>query len=238
MGTTVTLPHRELRVARPSVRGGGAVPRTRPGPCPPGEAAGQVLLSRVGLKLPATVTYEGWAKAGIQIARVADSSAWCLGDWLICGQNKYQDRYRLAIAEAGLDYQTLRNYAWVARRFELPRRREQLSFQHHAEVASLPGGEQDRWLDEAERQRWSRNRLRESIRQARTGTRDPRPSRGPALPKVSAPREQVQRWQEAAEREGVNFEKWILSVLDNAACHALGRMPGGELLAMLVDRNG
>jgi len=40
--------------------------------------------------------------------------------------------------------------AYVAGRFEVPRRREALSFSHHAELAGLPAEEQDLWLDRAE----------------------------------------------------------------------------------------
>jgi len=50
-----------------------------------------------------------------QLAAV--SSAWCLGDGLIAGQAAYGSRNRDAIGRTGLDYQTLRNYAWVAGRF-------------------------------------------------------------------------------------------------------------------------
>ena len=96
--------------------------------------------------------------------RIADSSAWCLGDWLIYGQHLYADRYRHAVAMAGLDYQTLRNYAWIARKFEPARRRAGLAFQHHVEVAALPPQVQDHWLDLAENFRWSRNELRKQIR--------------------------------------------------------------------------
>jgi hypothetical protein len=39
------------------------------------------------------------------------------------------------------------NYAWVARKVELERRHETLSFQHHAEVSFLALKEQDKWLD-------------------------------------------------------------------------------------------
>jgi hypothetical protein len=60
-----------------------------------------------------------------------------LGDWLIFGRYKYGTRYRQAIGATGLDYQTLRNYAVVARRFEPSRRRSTLRAQHHAEVSAL-----------------------------------------------------------------------------------------------------
>jgi hypothetical protein len=53
-------------------------------------------------------------------------------------------------------YQTLRNYAVVARRLKLSRRRDNLSFQHHAEVCALGFEEQDRWLDLAAESPWRR----------------------------------------------------------------------------------
>jgi hypothetical protein len=63
--------------------------------------------------------------------------------WLIHGENAYSGRYRDAIEQTSLDYQTLRNYAWVARSLPLSRRRDTLSFAHHAEVARPPECEQD-----------------------------------------------------------------------------------------------
>jgi hypothetical protein len=72
----------------------------------------------------------------------------------------YGRRYKEAVAATGLDYQTLRNYAVVARRFELSRRPDNLPFQYHAEVGSLSDYEQDHWLDlGAAGRHWSRNEL-------------------------------------------------------------------------------
>src|SRR5258708_17923604 len=110
---------------------------------------GQVVVPRVGLVLPARLQFEAWLGVGAQLAAAAASSAWCLGDWLVYGQTAYGGRYRDAVERTGLDYQTLRNYAWVAGRFELSRRRDSLSFGHHADVAALPGPEQDFWLRKA-----------------------------------------------------------------------------------------
>ena len=76
----------------------------------------------------------------------------------------YEGRYREAVERTGLDYQTLRNYARIARRFEVSRRRETLSFGHHAELASLSEPEQDFWLRKAEQFSWSTSRLRREVR--------------------------------------------------------------------------
>ncbi|MYW02375.1 LmbU [Streptomyces sp. SID3343] len=157
----------------------------------------------------------------MHIFRIADSSAWCLGDWLVYGQERYADRYQTGVEAAGLDYQTLRNYAWVARHFELGRRRETLSFGHHAEVASLPPAQADTWLDRAEQQGWSRNRLRLRLRESRQGARAA-PLVRASLPRISAPVDRVERWREAASKVEENFEEWIRVALDRAAAHELG----------------
>lgn len=180
-----------------------------------------VLATRVGLRISAGLDYEVWERAGQRIARVADSSAWCLGDWIIYGESRYTDRYRRAVKAAGLDYQTIRNYAWVARSFDQSRRRSSLSFQHHAEVAALAPEQQDYWLDQSKRFGWSRNELRKNVRGAQRGK--PAPAAVPeAVPQIKASPERVQRWRLAAERSGNTLEGWISARLDAAAAVMLG----------------
>lgn len=183
----------------------------------------RVLISQVGLSFPDSLSFEEWERAGRQVSRIADTSAWCLGDWVIYGQSRYIDRYQRAIKSAGLDYQTLRNYAWVARRFEPFRRRPGLSFQHHAEAASLPPGQQDYWLDRAERHSWSRNQLRQHIRAAVRGQRKLSPDI--VLPNIKLTRDRIERWHAAAARMVGTFEDWIVSSLDEAAALALNSDP-------------
>jgi len=136
---------------------------------------------------------------------------------LVYGQNRHPDRYREAIAFVHLDYQTLRNYAWVARRFELGRRRDRLSLQHHAEVASLPSADQDRWLDMAEKLGWSRNELRRHIRADRG--RDGGLDRSSLL-RLKSAAEHVDA-REAAERMSQDLEEWIITTLDDRAAEDL-----------------
>jgi hypothetical protein len=126
------------------------------------------------LPLREGMSFHAWLEVGRRIARVANTSAWAVGDWLLFGERAYGERYRTALAATDLDYQTLRNYAWVARRFPLSRRRDTVSFQHHAELASLPEAEQDLWLRRTELNGWSRNELRRQL----AGARAPRPAGG------------------------------------------------------------
>ncbi|WP_205571144.1 LmbU family transcriptional regulator [Streptomyces sporangiiformans] len=175
-----------------------------------------MLTTRVGLQLPDVLTFEEWERAGRQLAGVLDSSSWWLGDWLTYGKDHYSDRYQQGIQTAGLRYQTLRNYAWVARRFDVGRRRARLTFQHHAEVASLPVAEQDEWLSRAEELSWTTKQLRSALREARGGG-GAKSENAAAVRQLAVPRDRFERWLKAAECSGADVDAWVLSTLDSAA---------------------
>lgn len=187
-------------------------------------ADGEVLTTRVGLQIPMGVSFETWERAGRQLAGIVDSSAWWLGDWLVYGKDNYADRYQRGIRAVGLKYQTLRNYAWVSRRFEIVRRRHRLTFQHHAEVASLPQEEQEHWLDQAEKMRWTTKQLRNSIQQTRDSGRK-MDDRSVGARRLVVPGNHLEWWHKAAERSGIDFEKWVLITLDQAAEQVLEDAP-------------
>lgn len=207
-------------------------------------------MTTVGLRIPTNLSYEDWERAGRKLSVIVDSSAWWLGDWLVYGKKHYTDRYKQAIQTVGLRYQTLRNYAWVAGRFDLARRRSALTFQHHAEVASLPLDVQNELLDRAERGAWTTKQLRASIRDSHNAN----PGADPALPgsrphtevpgeatvtalnsphaRIEVPDRIVRTWRKAADRVGMNFDIWVLSSLDRAAEQALrDEFRGRELRA-------
>lgn len=186
---------------------------------PPGLSVdGIAITKRVGLALPPNIPIKSWERLGRQISLIVDSSSWWLGDWLVYGELTYPDRYRQALAATSLDYQTLRNYAWVARSFRLSRRRDNLSFGHHAELASLPPEEQDYWLNQAERGNWSRNRLRQQLKISREVHALERSSpQAPHAIVLAATPEQRHRWEEAADRASCDLLHWACAVLDAAA---------------------
>lgn len=123
-----------------------------------------VVPRRSGLIFTHNVGFQIWEQIGQQLLAIGNSTAWWVADWLVYGEETFYDRYREAIQATSLSYQTLRNYVWVARQFELPRRHDKLSFGHHAEVAALDRPEQDYWLRKAEEQKWPRSRLRKEVR--------------------------------------------------------------------------
>lgn len=190
----------------------------------------KVVATNIGLRFPNSLTYEEWKHAGYNVARIASSSAWFIGDWVACGQSRYESRYRDAIEAVGLDYQTIRNYAWVARRFELDRRRECLSFQHHAEVASLGPHEQDHWLSRAEELGWSRNHLRLQVQRSRKTTQGT--VHGSVVHPLKVDRGRAARWLRAAEHAGSSLETWNIASLDLAASNALADAESPDIAVM------
>ena len=177
----------------------------------------QIHVTRVGLQFPdGVIAFEEWQQAGNRIARAANSAAWYLGDWLAYGEFQYSDRYRSVIDTVGVSYQTLRNYAWVARRFSLSRRRDKLTFYHHMEVARLPEEDQDHWLDQAVEHNWSVHRLRRQLRRVRDGEEE-KDSTKAVLPRIDADQERLDRWRAAAEQADTSLEGWVVSSLDRAA---------------------
>ena len=64
-----------------------------------------VVLSGKGLRIPRQLSFERWPTVGAKLSEIHSS---------------YKGRYKDAVEQTSLDYQTLRNYAWVARGFRCP----------------------------------------------------------------------------------------------------------------------
>jgi ADP-ribose pyrophosphatase YjhB (NUDIX family) len=197
---------------------------------------GVLVVPGKGLELPARLPFGRWVQVGRQLADVHSSSAWCLGDWLVYGEAAYDGRYREALEQTSLDYQTLRNYAWVARRFSFPRRQDGLSFGHHAEVAALAEAEQDFWLRKAQELGWPVKQLRSQVRRSlsergagRSGRPEAvsdaehdHPGRTGARLTLELTPEQFEGFRAAAGKVDLPVERWALVTLDQAVQPGLG----------------
>jgi hypothetical protein len=129
---------------------------------------------RGGIKL----TVDEWRKYGTRLGAVSRTASvnWWLGDWIRFGLHRFNQRYTYISLVTGYDEQTLMNMVHVAKTFPIYRRREKLSWSHHAELAALPAIEQDLWLDRAIAEHMSVQQLRREMRRAR---RAGRPRRQP-----------------------------------------------------------
>jgi len=107
-----------------------------------------------------------WQTVGSSLGRLGRYSRWWIGDWLLYARGKWGEMYTEAIKITGYDYGSLRNMASIAQKFELSRRRDKLSWEHHAALGGLTRDDQDYWLDRAVALKWSREDLRTELRAA------------------------------------------------------------------------
>jgi len=107
----------------------------------------------------------GWCEIGSDLCHLERAVAWWVGDWWTFGEHRYGARREITEDSGwqGPAYQTCANAAAGCRAFEVSRRREVLSFSYHEAVVALALAEQDRLLDRAEREGWSRQQPREAV---------------------------------------------------------------------------
>lgn len=123
-----------------------------------------------GLVVRGSPTFEEWEECGSILAQLQRRIHWWIGDWLNYGEGAYGEKYAQALDETGYSYSTLATDKWVAKKIGLSRRRENLRFSHHREVAGLPPPEQEKWLDKAEKEDLGPKDLRREIRRGRAET--------------------------------------------------------------------
>lgn len=111
--------------------------------------------------------YAEWASVGRRLGGLSRCSQWWIGDWVRYGSARWGERYATAARITGYDAHSLRNMVWVCSRFDPSRRRDNLTWSHHASVATLNPPEQDDWLDRAADERLSVSDLRTELRSAR-----------------------------------------------------------------------
>jgi len=93
--------------------------------------------SSLALDLPPAIDFDEWRRTGHALGRVGRAVPWWIGDWANFGEARYGETYAQVIDELGLDYQTVSNYAWIARTYPSSSREETLSWRHHFDAAGL-----------------------------------------------------------------------------------------------------
>jgi hypothetical protein len=118
--------------------------------------------------------YRDWALEGRRIGLMGRGSPWWIGDWLLYGTARWGEMYVTAAKITGYDRKSLRNMRYVSSRFDLSLRRDNLSWSHHALLASFDPEAQCYWLERAIGDRLSVEDLRGELRAERRGGFAPR----------------------------------------------------------------
>lgn len=125
---------------------------------------GSFTLTPTGLTTVGNPTFHEWEKCGDFIQKANKSVHFWIGDWLNFGEGEYGETYAQAMDETKYKLQTLSNDKWIASRVQPSRRRENLSFSHHAEIADLEPEEQEIMLDMAEKHEMPLATFRKAVR--------------------------------------------------------------------------
>jgi hypothetical protein len=137
----------------------------------------RVQVTETGLCIEGELSFEQWCEVGQKVGRVARTSLFLVGDWLVYGQDRWNngqrfekmaeeqgERYMAAMKDTGLELRTLMDAAYVARNVPYAQRRPHLTFEHHKTVAKVKDQvEREEWLQKADKQGLSTRRLRKSI---------------------------------------------------------------------------
>lgn len=129
-------------------------------------------LLKNGLEAIGQPTFEQWSECGEFIKKSNSAMNFWIGDWLNYGKAKYGETYSQAIHETDFEYGTLANAKYVSSKIEPSRRRENLSFAHHQELASLPIDKQDKWLKKASEDNLTREELRIFLREDKLNNKE------------------------------------------------------------------
>lgn len=188
-------------------------------------AAQKVQFLPTGLVIADDISWEEWVHLGGTLSTMEVALHWWLGDRINRGEALFGEKYAQAVQETGRNYQSLVDIAYVAGRVELSRRRDNLTFSHHREVAPLPPAEQDRLLDLAESEGLTIKALRALAREAR------------GLPAPAAPAADTLRASSPEEEDGAEefdaVAEWQRAEAEAAALREVVEASdlGAELLA-------
>jgi hypothetical protein len=153
------------------------------------------------LSIKSDTTCEEWIKIGKGLAQVGRAVQFWVGDWACFGEKKgyYTDSkiYEQIEKITGYSHQTIKNVKYISSRVQSSRRRDDVSFSHYAEIASLEPHEQDYYIDMIVRNKLTRNELREAIHQNDLPEEKPRPS----LRNIKIDTETQERINQAFEEE-------------------------------------
>lgn len=132
-------------------------------------------LTATSWEPPEDLLFERWLSIGETFQQMERSVMWWIGDWWRFGSKKYggDRRYGDMTSQAAKDhvkdvtghaYKTVTQAAWVAEKVEFSRRRENLPFAYHQNVAVLEAPEAEKLLDEVERTGMKHLELRERVK--------------------------------------------------------------------------
>ena len=126
-------------------------------------------------QVPAGLSIEAWGGLLARTGTISNATPWWMGDLMLHGENAYGESHTQYLPDDEHSIATLTAARWVASRIPPERRRPELSWSIHKEVASCEPADQDKYLDLAQAEGLSVRHLRERIadKKKRSSSRSP-----------------------------------------------------------------
>ena len=134
---------------------------------------GALTVTSLDLSVGEDISFATYERLGTYLGLMNRASVWWIGDWLLYGEGRYEDRWPQALAATGLTEETLRMRMAVCEAVPPERRFAGLGFSLHHAVHRLPPGEQLRWLRKAEKQGWGLGALKAAMADANREPTEP-----------------------------------------------------------------
>lgn len=117
------------------------------------------------------ITVQEWKELGGQLKKIEGCVQFWIGDWArfgekkgFTGRNVSSETYDNLEKITGINRQTLSDYKWTSDKLDSSLRKEELSFNHHKEVAKLKPEKQKAFLERAVDEKLSVRELRTEIK--------------------------------------------------------------------------
>lgn len=95
------------------------------------------VFNKYHLAIHPTAGIEQWLKVGTILQGINVGYQWWVGDWLAFGEAKFADKVEQGMQLTGRTENTLRQWAWTAKRFAPEERTHDVSFGHYHTTASV-----------------------------------------------------------------------------------------------------
>ena len=130
------------------------------------------FFTATGIVFDDALCHPEWDELGKKLTSMSKILGFYIGDWINFGVTAFGDKYKEALATTGIPYNTLKNYASVAKRVKPDQREKSLGFEFHSSVAKFKSFEQKKWLLMATTHNLSLRRFRKSIKLGRLATEE------------------------------------------------------------------
>lgn len=178
-----------------------------------------VKFTETQLIFDEALSLDDWKVLGKNLKQLEHSVQFYIGDWIRFGERKgymrknvSSDIYDEAVEITGYSRKSLQMFKHVAENSSS--RLEELPYNHHQEVISMPADKQEELLKKALKEKWNRNRLRLEVKAMKQQSPKPEPVKVMPEKLQPAPKEKISKEEqkiialiEAGETVVINSNK-------------------------------